>query len=116
MDDLAKIHFSRETIKFKDVVGVGKSQITFDYVDIETATKYAAEDAEITLKLFLKLRKKLIVEKNLSAYNYLERNLIESILEMEINGIKVNTNYLKTLSDKFSKKIKILEKVINSKL
>ena len=112
MDDLAKIHFSRETIKFKDVVGVGKSQITFDYVDIDTATKYAAEDAEITLKLFLKLRKKLLVEKNLSAYNYLERNLIESILEMEINGIKVNTNYLKTLSDKFSKKIKILEKVI----
>ena len=112
MDELAKVHFNRDTIKFKDVVGGGKSQITFDYVEIEKATEYAAEDAEITFKLYLLLKKKLIDGKNLSAYNYLEKSLVPSILEMEINGIKLNTEYLKSLSSEFEKKINILEKEI----
>ena len=112
MDELAKVHFNRDTIKFKDVVGSGKSQITFDYVEIEKATEYAAEDAEITFKLYLLLKKKLIDGKNLSAYNYLEKSLVPSILEMEINGIKLNIEYLKSLSSEFEKKINILEKEI----
>ena len=112
MDELAKVHFNRDTIKFKDVVGSGKSQITFDYVEIEKATEYAAEDAEITFKLYLLLKKKLIDGKNISAYNYLEKSLVPSILEMEINGIKLNTEYLKSLSSEFEKKINILEKEI----
>ena len=112
MDELAKVHFNRDTIKFKDVVGSGKSQITFDYVEIEKATEYAAEDAEITFKLYLLLKKKLSDGKNISAYNYLEKSLVPSILEMEINGIKLNTEYLKSLSSEFEKKINILEKKI----
>ena len=112
MDELAKVHFNRDTIKFKDVVGSGKSQITFDYVEIEKATEYAAEDAEITFKLYLLLKKKLSDRKNISAYNYLEKSLVPSILEMEINGIKLNTEYLKSLSSEFEKKINILEKEI----
>ena len=112
MDELAKVHFNRDTIKFKDVVGSGKSQITFDYVEIEKATEYAAEDAEITFKLYLLLKKKLSDGKNISAYNYLEKSLVPSILEMEINGIKLNTEYLKSLSLEFEKKINILEKEI----
>ena len=112
MDELAKVHFNRDTIKFKDVVGSGKSQITFDYVEIEKATEYAAEDAEITFKLYLLLKKKLSDGKNISAYNYLEKSLVPSILEMEINGIKLNTEYLKSLSSEFEKKINILEKEI----
>ena len=112
MDELAKVHFNRDTIKFKDVVGTGKSQITFDYVEIEKAIEYAAEDAEITFKLYLLLKKKLSEEKNISAYNYLEKPLVASILEMEINGIKINTEYLQSLSSEFEKKINILEKTI----
>ena len=112
MDELAKVHFNRDTIKFKDVVGSGKSQITFDYVEIEKATEYAAEDAEITFKLYLLLKKKLSDGKNISAYSYLEKSLVPSILEMEINGIKLNTEYLKSLSSEFEKKINILEKEI----
>ena len=112
MDELAKVHFNRDTIKFKDIVGSGKSQITFDYVEIEKATEYAAEDAEITFKLYLLLKKKLSDGKNISAYNYLEKSLVPSILEMEINGIKLNTEYLKSLSSEFEKKINILEKEI----
>jgi DNA polymerase-1 len=112
MDELAKVHFNRDTIKFKDVVGTGKSQITFDYVDIEKATEYAAEDAEITFKLYLLLKNKLIEGKNTSAYNYLEKSLVPSILEMETNGIMLNTKYLQSLSSEFEKKINILEKTI----
>ena len=112
MDELAKVHFNRDTIKFKDVVGTGKSQITFDYVDIEKATEYAAEDAEITFKLYLLLKNKLIEGKNTSAYSYLEKSLVPSILEMEINGIMLNTKYLQSLSSEFEKKINILEKKI----
>ena len=112
MDELAKVHFNRDTIKFKDVVGSGKSQITFDYVEIEKATEYAAEDAEITFKLYVLLKKKLSDGRNISAYNYLEKSLVPSILEMEINGIKLNTEYLKSLSSEFEKKINILEKEI----
>tara|TARA_B110000495_G_scaffold100685_1_gene86992 strand:- start:15 stop:2828 length:2814 start_codon:yes stop_codon:yes gene_type:complete len=112
MDELAKVHFNRDTIKFKDVVGTGKSQITFDYVEIEKAIEYAAEDAEITFKLYLLLKKKLSEEKNISAYNYLEKPLVASILEMEINGIKINTEYLQSLSSEFEKKIYSLEKTI----
>ena len=112
MDELAKVHFNRDTIKFKDVVGTGKSQITFDYVEIEKAIEYAAEDAEITFKLYLLLKKKLSEEKNISAYSYLEKPLVASILEMEINGIKINTEYLQSLSSEFEKKINSLEKTI----
>jgi len=112
MDELAKVHFNRDTIKFKDVVGTGKSQITFDYVDIEKATEYAAEDAEITFKLYLLLKNKLIEGKNTSAYNYLEKSLVPSIIEMETNGIMLNTKYLKSLSSEFENKINILEKTI----
>ena len=112
MDELAKVHFNRDTIKFKDVVGTGKTQITFDYVDIEKATEYAAEDAEITFKLYLLLKSKLVEGKNTSAYNYLEKSLVPSIIEMETNGIMLNTKYLKSLSSEFEKKINILEKTI----
>jgi DNA polymerase-1 len=112
MDELAKVHFNRETIKFKDVVGTGKSQITFDYVEVAKATDYAAEDAEITYKLYLFLKKKLVEGKNISPYHYLEKSLVNSILEMEMNGIKLNTKYLKSLSAEFEKKINVLEKSI----
>ena len=112
MDELAKVHFNRETTKFKDVVGTGKSQITFDYVEVSKATDYAAEDAEITYKLYLFLKKKLFESKNISPYHYLEKSLVNSILEMELNGIKLNTKYLKSLSNEFEKKINILEKSI----
>ena len=112
MDELAKVHFDRETIKFKDLVGTGKSQITFDYVEVAKATDYAAEDAEITYKLYLFLKKKLLEGKNISPYHYLEKSLVNSILEMEMNGIKLNTKYLKSLSSEFEKKINVLEKSI----
>ena len=68
MDDLAYRHLNHSTIKYKDLVGSGKKQITFDYVTIDEATKYAAEDALITLKLYNQLKPRLIIEKVSSVY------------------------------------------------
>ena len=105
MDELASIHLNRETIKFKDVVGSGKSQITFDKVKIDDALNYAAEDAEITFKLYLFLKKRVNQEKGNYIYTNIERELINPIQAMEINGIKVDKQYLSDLSVKFSQRI-----------
>jgi len=112
MDDLAKIHLNRETIKFKDVVGTGKSQITFDQVKISEAANYAAEDSEITFRLYKLFKKRILTERNASVYYDIERPLINSILSMEKNGIKVDRNDLINLSEEFSLRIKKVEKKI----
>ena len=103
MDELASIHLNRQTIKFKDVVGSGKSQITFDKVQIEDALNYAAEDAEITFKLYLFLKKRVNQERGNYIYTNIERELIAPIQSMEINGIKVDKKYLSDLSLNFRK-------------
>ena len=112
MDDLAKIHLNRETIKFKDVVGSGKSQLSFDQVKISEAINYAAEDSEITFRLYKLFKKRILNERNASVYYEIERSLINSILKMETNGMKVDNNYLKNLSNEFELRIKNVEKKI----
>ena len=112
MDELANIHLKRDTIKFKDVVGSGKSQITFDKVKIDDALNYAAEDSEITFKLYNYLKKRINFEKNNYIYSQIEKPLIHSIQKMELNGIKVDETYLKKLTSDFSKRINELEKKI----
>jgi DNA polymerase-1 len=112
MDDLAKIHLNRETIKFKDVVGSGKSQLTFDQVKISEAINYAAEDSEITFRLYKLFKKRILNERIASVYYEIERPLINSILKMETNGMKVDNNYLKNLSNEFELRIKNVEKKI----
>ena len=112
MDDLAKIHLNKETIKYKEVVGSGKSQITFDQVDLKSALKYAAEDADITYKLYLLFKKRINHEKNNYIYSNIEKPLIDCIQTMEFNGIKVDKEYLKKLSTDFSKRILKLESKI----
>ena len=112
MDDLAKIYLDRTTTKFKDIVGSGKTQITFDQVDIKTATQYAAEDSEITFKLFQLLKKRIIDEKNGSVYYDIERPLINVIIGMENNGIKIDIQHLKSLSSNFLNQIKKIEEKI----
>ena len=115
MDELARVHLGKETIKFKDVVGSGKSQLTFDQVDLKKATEYAAEDAEITYKLYKLFKRRVQQENNTLIYSNIEKPLIDSIVNMEINGIKVDNNYLQKLSNDFSKRILELEKKIYKK-
>lgn len=112
MDDLAYRHLNHTTIKFKDLVGSGKKQITFDYVPIDQATKYAAEDALITLKLYNHLKPRVVNEKTTNVYEKIDKPLLNVLSSMEEIGIKVNEEYLKKLSDQFNKEAKNIEKQI----
>ena len=112
LDTLASIHLDHKTITFKDLVGTGKKKITFEDVDLKKATEYAAEDADVTFRLYEVLKERLDKEKLNKIYELFEIPLVKILSEMEINGIKVDDIYLKKLSKKFENKIDSIEKEI----
>ena len=112
MDTLSKIHLNHKTITFKELVGTGKKEINFRDVELDKAMKYAAEDADITYRLYKIFHKNLKLEKLTNIYEIFEKPLIEILAFMEINGIQIDSKFLKNLSEKFEKKIKSLEKEI----
>tara|TARA_B100000700_G_scaffold265322_1_gene303629 strand:+ start:22 stop:2790 length:2769 start_codon:yes stop_codon:yes gene_type:complete len=112
LDTLASIHLDHKTITFKDLVGTGKKKITFEDVNLKKATEYAAEDADVTFRLYEVLKERLNSEKLNRIYELFEIPLIKILSEMEINGIKIDNNYLKKLSKKFENKINTIEKEI----
>ena len=112
MDTLSKIHLNHKTITFKELVGTGKKEINFRDVELDKAMKYAAEDADITYRLYKIFHKNLKLEKLTNIYEIFEKPLIELLAFMEINGIQIDSKFLKNLSKKFEKKIKSLEKEI----
>ncbi len=112
MDTLSEIHLGHKTIKFKDLVGTGKKQLNFSEVDVSEAKDYAAEDADITFRLYKIFLKSLKTEKLLNIYELFEKPLIKILAEMEIKGIKLDKSSLIKLSSKFSTKIEKLEKSI----
>ena len=112
MDTLSEIHLGHKTIKFKDLVGTGKKQLNFSEVNVSEAKDYAAEDADITFRLYKIFLKSLKAEKLLNIYELFEKPLIKILAEMEIKGIKLDKSSLNKLSSKFSTKIEKLEKSI----
>ena len=112
MDALAQLHLGYKTISYKDLVGTGKKQINFSEVEVNKAAEYAAEDADVTLRLYKVLKKNLRYEKLENIYEIFEKPLIKILAKMEIKGIKVDDKFLKILSKKFEKKIQELEKKI----
>ncbi len=112
MDTLSEIHLGHKTIKYKDLVGTGKKQLNFSQVNIAQAKDYAAEDSDITYRLYKIFLKSLKTEKLLNIYELFEKPLIKILAEMEIKGIKLDKSSLNKLSSKFSKKIEKLEKSI----
>ncbi len=112
MDTLSEIHLGHQTIKYKDIVGSGKKQINFRDVNINEASEYAAEDADITLRLYKNFREKLKNEKLENIYELFEKPMIKILANMELLGIKVDDKYLKVLSKSFDKRIGIIEKKI----
>jgi len=112
MDILSQLHLGHKTISYKDLVGTGKKQISFNEVDLNKALDYAAEDADITLRLYKLLKKNLHEEKLEKIYEIFEKPLIKILAKMEIAGIKVDDKSLKLLSKKFEKNIQELEKKI----
>ena len=105
MDTLSEIHLNHKTISFKDLVGTGKKEINFSEVDVEKAKDYAAEDADITFRLYKKFQKSLKDEKMINIYEIFEKTLLKILAFMEIEGVKIDNKFLKSLSTKFEKKI-----------
>ena len=112
MDTLSEIHLNHKTITFKEMVGTGKKEINFSEVELQKAMEYAAEDADITYRLYKIFNKNLKTEKLTNIYEIFEKPLIEILALMEIEGIRIDSEFLKNLSKKFEKKIKNLEKQI----
>ena len=112
MDVLSEIHLNHKTISFKDLVGSGKKEINFSDVDVEKAKDYAAEDADITFRLYKKFFRSLKEEKMISIYEFFEKPMIKILAQMEIQGIKINNKSLKDLSSKFEKKIQKIQKEV----
>ena len=109
MDTLSEIHLNHKTISFKDLVGTGKKEINFSEVDVEKAKDYAAEDADITFRLYKKFFKSLKEEKMINIYEVFEKPMIKILAFMEIEGIKIDSKFLKVLSSKFEKKIEKIQ-------
>jgi DNA polymerase-1 len=109
MDELALLHLNHTTIKYPEVAGSGKSRVSFDLVPMEQALRYAAEDADITLRLHRVLKPKLLAERLVSVYEMLERPLISVLAEMEQHGIIVDAGRLRQLSAEFADKLEALE-------
>ena len=112
MDTLSEIHLGHKTISFKEIVGTGKKEINFSDVELGKAMEYAAEDADITYRLYKIFNKNLKLEKLTNIYEIFEKPLIKILAFMEIEGIKIDNKFLKVLSEKFEKKIRSLEKKI----
>ena len=112
MDTLAEIHLNHKTITFKELVGTGKNKLNFSDIDVAKATEYAAEDADITLRLYENLKERLNEEKLNKVYEYFEKPMVKLLAKLESNGIKVDANQLKKLSAEFEKKLKKIEKEI----
>jgi DNA polymerase-1 len=112
MDELAERHLGHTTIKYKDVTGTGKKQISFAEVPLEQAKDYAAEDADITLQLYHLFAQQLPLAKMATVYETLERPLLPVLVEMERRGIKVDPLILKNLSNDFAATMATLEQAI----
>ena len=113
MDELSERHLGHKPISFKEVAGSGKSAVTFDRVPIDKATAYAAEDADITLRLWLLLKNKLQQMHKVTVYETLERPLVPVLMEMENAGISVDRAVLVKLSNEFGTKQALIETEIH---
>jgi DNA polymerase I len=113
MDELSKLHLGHECISYKSVTGTGKSAIGFAAVPVLEATKYAAEDADVTLRLWHHLRLRISPEKATRVYQMVDRPLVPVLSKMECTGIKVDRAVLSRLSAEFASEMEKLEKEIH---
>ncbi|WP_221793146.1 DNA polymerase I [Aquisediminimonas sediminicola] len=109
MDELSVEHFQYQPIAFKQVCGTGKSQIGFDKVDLRAATRYAAEDADVTLRLWQRLKPRLAREHVTRVYEMVDRPLVAAVAGIERHGVKVDREALSRLSTEFAREIAVLE-------
>ena len=114
LDLLSELHLGHKPISYKDLTGSGKKQLRFAEVDIKKAAEYAAEDADVTFRLFKIFDERLKNENLKHIYEIFEKPLVQILSQMETNGIKVDDIYLRKLSKKFEQQIEKIEKEIYS--
>jgi DNA polymerase-1 len=112
MDELSSRYLNHQTIPFSQVCGTGKAQITFDRVPLDKALAYAAEDADITLRLYHYFKPRLLAEHMVTVYETLERPLVQVLSRMERHGIKVDKAELQAMSVEFGQRMTALEREI----
>jgi DNA polymerase-1 len=110
MDELSELMLGHKTIPFSEVCGTGKSQITFDRVPLDKALAYAAEDADITLRLYRTLKPRLLAEHTLAVYETMDRPLSAILRRMEQAGIKIDRAELSAMSVEFGRRMETLER------
>jgi DNA polymerase-1 len=113
MDELARRHLGHAPISFTDVAGTGRNKVSFDKVEIAKATAYAAEDADVTLRLWQMLKPRLAAERRTTVYETLERPMVDVVARMEIRGIAVDRQILSRLSGDFAQTLARLEDEIH---
>ncbi len=114
MDLLSERYLEHHPIEIKSLIGSGKSQITFDRVAVDDAVKYAAEDADITLRLWQAFKPELHKRRVTTVYETLERPLVPVLARMEMAGIKVDREVLSKMSNAFAQKMAQLEDEIHA--
>jgi len=112
LDDLAKKHLDHDCIAFKDLCGTGQKQISFDKVQVDKATEYAAEDADVAFRLWMRFRARLPFEKATRVYEMVDRPMVAVVGRMERDGVKVDRGVLKALSAEFNVQIAELEEKV----
>ena len=112
LDELAALFLDYQTIKYEEVCGSGRNKITFDQVPLDKALDYAAEDADITLRLYDVLKPRLTMEKKTSVYEDFDRPLIGILKNMEDAGIMLDTKALMQLDAEFDQKLKAVEQEV----
>ncbi|HEX8527537.1 DNA polymerase, partial [Allosphingosinicella sp.] len=112
MDDLAKKHLDHQCLAYKEVCGSGQKQIKFNQVPLDRATEYAAEDADVTFRLWTRFRNRLPHERVTRVYETVDRPLVPVVARMEREGVKVDRQELGRLSREFSAQIVELEERI----
>ena len=115
MDTLAKRHLGLDTIKFSEVAGTGRNQLTFDQVNIEQATRYAAEDADITLRLHRVLAREMAENQALSnIFHNIELPLLQALVRTETHGVKIDADRLHRQSAEIAVWLEELEKAAHA--
>jgi len=109
MDELSTRHLGHTTMTFKDICGSGKKLIPFSEAPLDRATQYAAEDADVTWRLWKHLKPRLALEGGTRVYEMVDRPLVPVVAGMERNGIKVDRGQLARLSDEFGREIARIE-------
>jgi len=113
MDELSELHLGVKPIPYSEVCGTGKNAITFDRVPLDKATAYAAEDADITLRLHRVLKPRLLAEHMMTVYETMDRPLSAILRRMERTGIKVDRAELSNMSVEFGRRMEQLEREIH---